>query len=83
MRSIQPKRIDPKSYAMPTEAPKAKDIYPQIHLSHEFFPEVKDWKDGKSYKVTLELKQVASRTSANKDDEYSNESTFEIKKIAS
>ena len=56
-------------------------IFPKVSLSHKDLPEAKSWKIGQTYTVEMEIKMVSTRQSDRKDDEYGNESTFDIKKI--
>ncbi len=48
-------------------------VYPRLRLEHKFFPEVKDWEVGKTYKVELELKMTGLSIS-----KFQNDSEFEI-----
>ncbi len=77
-RTIRPKRMN---YIGPAEGPKATPIYPKISLGHSDLPEAKNWKIGQTYKVEMEIKMVGTRQTDRKEDDYGNESTFEIKKI--
>lgn len=46
------------------EAISAKlDDKPRFHLSSEMLPEIKKWKVGKTYELTMEVKQVGVRSS--------------------
>lgn len=47
--------------------------YPRLRLEHEFFPEVKDWKVGETYKIELEVKMTGLSIS-----KFSNDSEFDI-----
>lgn len=51
----------------PSEVSKAADvIYPNVSLSLDALPEAKDWKVGKTYDVTLRVKQTGMHLSKGK-----------------
>ncbi len=77
MRSIQPKRYDPNKSMEMSDVAKPKDIYPKLTLSLKDFPEAKNWKVDSTYELDLEVKMIGVRK-----DEYSNEVTFEIRKVS-
>lgn len=53
------------------EAPKK--YYPNLRMTHEFFPETKKWEVGKEYTVTLKLKMTGLSIA-----KYQNDSEFDI-----
>lgn len=79
-RIIKPLRTNPMDIGV--VGPKVTPMYPKITLSHKDLPEAKDWKMGETYHIEMDIKMVRSAQTNNKDEIYSNESTFEIKKIA-
>ncbi len=70
MRKIKPKEMD--RMEEPTKAERKK-IYPEFRIELDFLPEAKKWEIGKTYQISLELKQVGLRI-----DRFGNDATFEI-----
>jgi len=58
----------------PTKSKKEPvKIYPRLRLEHQFFPEAKKQKVGKTYKIELEVKMTGLSIS-----KFSNDSEYEI-----
>src|SRR3990167_2783864 len=57
----------------PKKGKEPVKIYPRLRLEHKFFPEVKKWEVGKTYKVELELKMTGLSIS-----KFQNDSEFDI-----
>ena len=75
MREIKPKTdeyMESGPIGMMKKA-KAEKKYPKINLSHEFFPETKNWKVGKTYNIELKVKMTGLSIS-----KFDNSSDFEI-----
>lgn len=76
MHKIQPK-IDEMMESMPStgklKKSEPKKSYPNLQLSHEFFPEAKKWEVGKEYTVCLKLKMTGLSIS-----KYQNNSEFDL-----
>lgn len=52
---------------------KPKKFYPNFRARHEFFPETKYWKVGKTYKIEMEVKMTGLSIS-----KMQNDSEFDI-----
>ena len=50
-----------------------KKIYPRLRLEHEFFPEAKDQKVGKTYTITLKVKMTGLSIAR-----FANDSEYDI-----
>lgn len=74
MRTVKPKSYS-ETYPMPMKAEQKH--YPEMSLDITTLPEIKDWKVGKSYKVTMEVEQI----SMNLDKSGHGSARFAIKKI--
>lgn len=68
------------NYAAEMEKSISAPVYPKITISHKDLPEAKDWQIGDTYELEIEVKMVRS-LQAEGNGSFSNESTFEIRKI--
>ena len=57
----------------PKKGKEPVKIYPRLRLEHKFFPEAKNWKVGKTYRVELELKMTGLSIA-----KFQNDSEFDI-----
>ena len=79
MKNIEPKKEPTQSVPESKENDSKKEekkVYPTIRMEHEFFPELKQWKVGNEYTVSLKLKMVGLSIS-----KFQNNSEFEIHAI--
>ena len=74
MRTVKPKSYS-ETYAMPMKAEEKH--YPEMSLELITLPEIKDWKVGKTYTITMEVEQI----SMNIDKFGHGSARFAIKKI--
>ena len=56
----------------------ASAFYPQLYISTEHLPEAKDWKVGKTYKVTFNLKQTGMSMRKGRDGKEHGSADFDI-----
>ncbi len=74
MRDVEPKEDENMiGGALGVKKTESQKTYPSIRLEHQYFPEIKKWKVGEEYTVTLKLKQTGISIS-----KYQNDSNFEI-----
>lgn len=75
LRSVKPLR-DPFGPISDRKTEEPKKIYPKITIPLDTLPEAKEWSIGESYALDIEVVMTGIR-----QDEYSNEATFELRKI--
>lgn len=76
MRKIEPKvdkMYGPSNVVGSPKETEPTKYFPTLRLEHQFFPEVKNWKVGAEYEVTLKIKMTGVSIS-----KYQNDSEFEI-----
>ena len=73
MRKIQPEKIKGET---PLDMPK--EHYPRFNIDIKHLPEVKDWKIGNTYYLTLEIKQTGLSIYKNEDREDTGSADFDI-----
>lgn len=68
LKKIKQNKMEDTACDMPS---KLSDYHlPNLYLNSKQIPEIKDWEVGKSYKIVLEVKEVASRIESNMDVEH-------------
>ena len=78
MRKIKGEKVG--KMGMPSEASEAGDIrFPTFYIDIKHLPEAKDWEMGKTYNVTLQLRQtgLSIRKNEGKNEDMGN-AEFEI-----
>lgn len=77
MRKIKPKQDEyTVGIGMGKKKEKAKPVYPTFRIDLDHLPEAKDWKVGKTYMISMKVKQVGLSQSR-----FDNSAEFEIREI--
>jgi hypothetical protein len=79
MRKIQPESMD-EAYGpmMDTKSAEKKVIYPTANFDQRTLPEAKDWKVGKIYRVTQDLRMTSQSQHTGRDGEERGNYSFDI-----
>ena len=72
MRKVTPEKMD----GMASEP--SRDYYPSFHISTDHLPEAKKWEVGKTYTVTLKVKQTGFSIRMSRDKKENGHADFDI-----
>lgn len=75
IRKIKGKKLDAE---MPIRSDSSPEYFPSFYIGLEHLPEAKDWEIGKTYEVTLHLKQTGLNMRKGPTGESSGDASFDI-----
>lgn len=76
MRKIKGKKLD--MHEVPMRSDSSPEYFPSFYIGLDHLPEAKDWKIGKTYEVTLHIKQTGLNMKKGIDGESSGDASFDI-----
>ena len=74
MRKIKPAKMEHGA----VEASMPSEVYPTFYIGIEHLPEAKDWKVGKTYEITLKVKQTGMSQRKSRDGKEHGSVDFDI-----